>query len=120
MPVITLAGREFPLKANPPKSGAMLAIAAAERSGDGIKAMALYYKLITSIIDDSQVALDDVDDALAELDVEEVNAALEEAAKTYTQDPTSAVQSTSGRSSSGSRDGTPTSRVVSFSQARAG
>ena len=119
MPNLTLAGRDFPLRPEPPKSGAMLAIANAERTGDGLKAMALYYKLITSIIHED-VDLDDVDDALAQMDLGDVNAALEAAAKTYTQDPTSPVQNTSGRSSTGSPDGTPTSRVVSFSQAKAG
>jgi hypothetical protein len=116
MPHITLGGRDFPLRPTPPKSGGMLAIAAAERSGDDVKAMALYYKLVTSIID-GDVNLDEVDDALADMEIEEVSAALQEAAKTYTQDPTSPVQNTSGRSSDGSQTGTPTSRVVSFSQA---
>ena len=118
MPHVTLAGRDFPLRPAPPKTGAMLAIAAAERSGDDLKAMALYYKLLTSIIDPS-VDLDDVDDALSDMEIAEVNEALEQATRTYTQDPTSAVQTTSGRSYSGSSDGTPTSRVVSFSQAKA-
>lgn len=116
MPSITLAGRDFPLRPAPPKSGAMLAIAAAEKSGDDLKAMALYYKLVVSIIDRS-VPVDDIDDALADMDISEVSDALTAAASTYTQDPTSAVQNTSGRSSPGSPAGTGTSRVVSFSQA---
>ena len=116
MPNIVLGGRDFPLRPTPPKSGAMLAIAAAEKAGDDLKAMALYYKLVTRLIEPS-VPVDDIDDALADMEISEVSDALTAAASTYTQDPTSAVQNTSGRSSPGSPDGTGTSRVVSFSQA---
>jgi hypothetical protein len=116
MPHIVLNGNEFPLRQEPPKSGVFLPVAAAEKSGDALKAMSLYYKLIRRLVDES-VDTEDLDDALSEMDIEEVNAALTEATKTYTQDPTSPVQNTSGRSSGGSQTGERTSRVVSFSQA---
>jgi hypothetical protein len=116
MPSILLDGRTFPLRDTPPKSGAMLPIAAAEQSGDHVKAMALYYRLIVSLID-PDVNVDEVDTALANMDQEDIGKALEDAARTFTQDPTLPAQNTSGRSSNGSQAAKGTSRVVSFSQA---
>lgn len=119
MPHIELNGRQFPLKSEPPKSGAMLAVAAAEKSGDTQKMMALFYRLVTSIVSDD-VPEGDVDDALWEMDVEDIGTALEAATKTYTQDPTSAVPPTSSDSSDGSPDGKRSYRVVSLSERDAG
>ena len=115
MPHITLNGTDFPIKPEPPKSGAMLAIAAAEKSVDATKAMAYFYKLITSIIV-ADVPTSDVDDAMWDMDVEDIAKALEAATRTYGVDPSSAGPASSENSSAGSETGAPTSRVVSFSK----
>lgn len=114
MKTISLAGREFPLRDNPPKMGRIMLVARAEKRGDEMEQMAVYLDLLESMLSEGHDEAD-FEQAIAGCDLEEIGKALTEAAEQYKVDPSSARRATSSGSSDGSQTGRPTSRVVSLS-----
>jgi hypothetical protein len=114
MPEVTLNGRTFPLKDDPPKAGALMEIARAETQGDK-EAMAAYLDFLYSMLADA-VDPRAVKACIVQMDFAEINDALAEAAESYKVDPSSAGRESSSRSADGQPAGERTSRVVSFSQ----
>lgn len=114
MKTISLAGREFELRDEPPKQGRLMVLARKEARGTDTEKMAAYLDLLESMLTED-VDRDDFEDAICDMDAAEIGEALEEAAKAYKVDPSSARREPSSGSSDGSQNDRPTSRVVSLS-----
>ena len=114
MPNITFAGQTFELKAEPPKAGRLMLLARAEKKG-GVDAMAGMLDFLESMLHPS-ADLELFEQAIADVDEDELASALKEAAESYDVDPTSARPTSSSSSPAGPSQGERTSRVVSFSQ----
>ena len=114
MPQVTLNGRQFPLRPDPPKAGRLMLLARAESKGDK-ETMAAYLDFLEALLH-PEVDRREFEAAIAEMEFAEIGDALNEAAESYKVDPTSAGRESSSPSSDGSPAGGPTSRVVSFSK----
>lgn len=115
MKTITLAGREFTLRDEPPKQGRLMVLARTEARGSAAEKMAAYLDLLEAMLTDD-VDRAEFEDAICDMDAEEIGEAIEEAAKGYKVDPSSARRERSSGSSDGSQTDSPTSRVVSLSR----
>lgn len=115
MAEVILNGVAFPLRPDPPKHGRIMQLMRVEKRGtDGDKATAFLDFLEAMLADDvDHVAFED---AICEMDSDEIAEALKQAAESYKVDPTSAGQESSSRSGGGSPTGTPMSKVVNFSK----
>jgi hypothetical protein len=113
MKQVTLNGQKFLLRDEPPTFGRLALVARAENSGSESRVMAAYVDLLEGLLDPS-VKRGEFEAALSEMTAEQMGKALEEAAGQYTQDPSSAGNSST--SSGGSSPGTPTRKVVSLSK----
>lgn len=115
MAEVILNGQSFPLREEPPKHGRIMQLMRVEKRGtDGDKATAYLDFLEAMLAED--VDQDAFEDAIVEMDSDEIAAALKEAAESYKVDPTSAGPESSSPSGGGSPTGKPTSKVVNFSK----
>jgi hypothetical protein len=112
---VVLNGQEFELRPEPPKAGRLMVIARAEKRGDSAL-MAAYLDFLESMLAEGHDT-EAFEQAISEMDFDEIKSALENAAKSYQADPTSAGRESSPHSGGGQPTGERTSRVVSFSQA---
>ena len=106
--ILKLGEREFALKPTPPKGGAVMVLSKRLHSGSEQAKAAALYDFIAGLCESA----DGLDEALVDLDLDEIQAAISEAMKTYTEVPTVA----SSPSPAGSPPTAPTSKVVSFSR----
>lgn len=115
MAEVVLNGQSFPLRPEPPKHGRIMQLMRVEKRGtDGDKATAFLDFLEAMLADD--VDQNAFEDAIVEMDADEIAEALKQAAESYKVDPTSAGQVSSSPSGGGSPTGRPTSKVVNFSK----
>ncbi len=113
MAEVELNGVTFPLRPDPPKHGRIMQLMRVEKRGsDADKATAFLDFLEAMLADDAD--LQAFEDAIVEMDSDEIAEALKQAAESYKVDPTSAGPVSSSPSGGGSPTGAPTSRVVSL------
>jgi hypothetical protein len=108
MSVIKLGDVEFPLKSTPPKGGYLVVLMKRLSSGGPHRQMAALYDMIETMVEDST----GLDDAISQMELEDLEAALADAVRSLSDLPTERPSP----SAPGSQPTVTTSKVVSLSR----